>query len=355
MEGPGDQRHAAPAARLRRADPSAPGARRAPQRFRSRRLVPPSAEGRWSAVADDRARRARRTWAAALTQQLLSRHGVVTRDVTALEPVPGGFSTIYPVLRRLEDTGRVRRGYFVAGLGGAQFAEPGAVDLLRAERDPGAAAGGRHAGRHRSGQSVRRAGGVAGVGRQLGTQAPAASAGARVVLVDGYATGWIARGDRASCWSRCPTRSPIDRDGAGRWRASWCAWRICPTAERRGWLIAELNGEPADGEPAGALLRRGRLRRHQRRPAAARAARRPAIGARGRRRPDDCPRPTRRPATMPEGDTIARAAAALHRALAGARRHRLRDRPGAPGARRRRHAARRPHHRALPVAWASTC
>ena len=74
--------------------------------------------------------------AAGLTRQLLARHGVVSREVTALEPVAGGFSTVYPVLRRLEDTGRVRRGYFVAGLGGAQFAEPGAVDRLRAERDP---------------------------------------------------------------------------------------------------------------------------------------------------------------------------------------------------------------------------
>ena len=97
-----------------------------------------SAVGRGSLVG--RARRSERAaptaWAAALTQQLLTRHGVVARDVTAVEPVPGGFSTIYPVLRRLEDTGRVRRGYFVAGLGGAQFAEPGAIDLLRAERDP---------------------------------------------------------------------------------------------------------------------------------------------------------------------------------------------------------------------------
>ena len=64
-----------------------------------------------------------------------SRHGVVTRDVTAIEQLPGGFSALYPVLRRLEETGRIRRGYFVAGLGAAQFAQPGAVDLLRDARD----------------------------------------------------------------------------------------------------------------------------------------------------------------------------------------------------------------------------
>ena len=70
-----------------------------------------------------------------MAQQLLTRHGVVTRDVTAVESLPGGFSAVYPVLRRLEETGRIRRGYFVAGLGAAQFAQTGAVDLLRDARE----------------------------------------------------------------------------------------------------------------------------------------------------------------------------------------------------------------------------
>ncbi|HET7676876.1 MAG TPA: hypothetical protein VFK38_03415, partial [Candidatus Limnocylindrales bacterium] len=75
---------------------------------------------------------------------LLERQGVVTRDGVAAESPPGGFSAVYPLLRELEERGRVRRGYFVEGLGGAQFALPGAVDRLRAERaDPG---GDRHAG-----------------------------------------------------------------------------------------------------------------------------------------------------------------------------------------------------------------
>jgi ATP-dependent Lhr-like helicase len=52
------------------------------------------------------------------------------------EAVPGGFSAVYPVLRALEEAGRVRRGYFVSGLGGSQFAQPGAVDRLRSLRDP---------------------------------------------------------------------------------------------------------------------------------------------------------------------------------------------------------------------------
>jgi ATP-dependent Lhr-like helicase len=73
---------------------------------------------------------------------LLERHGILTREAVAGEPVDGGFSAVYPVLRLLEEGGRIRRGYFVDGLGAAQFALPGAVDRLRALRDlPGELAG----------------------------------------------------------------------------------------------------------------------------------------------------------------------------------------------------------------------
>jgi ATP-dependent Lhr-like helicase len=65
---------------------------------------------------------------------------VVTRDAVAAEGVVGGFGAVYPVYREMEERGRVRRGYFVEGLGGAQFAVAGAVDRLRAmRREPGAA------------------------------------------------------------------------------------------------------------------------------------------------------------------------------------------------------------------------
>jgi ATP-dependent Lhr-like helicase len=66
---------------------------------------------------------------------LLERYGVVTRAAVVAEAIPGGFSGLYPVLRAMEDAGRIRRGYFVDGLGAAQFALPGAVDRLRAVRD----------------------------------------------------------------------------------------------------------------------------------------------------------------------------------------------------------------------------
>ena len=66
------------------------------------------------------------------TEVLLDRYGLLTRGEVAAESVVGGFSAIYPVLRQLEDSGRARRGYFVDGLGAAQFGLTGAVDRLRA-------------------------------------------------------------------------------------------------------------------------------------------------------------------------------------------------------------------------------
>jgi ATP-dependent Lhr-like helicase len=67
----------------------------------------------------------------ALALQLLNRYGVLLRESVAAENVPGGFSAVYGVLKALEESGRIRRGYFVAGLGATQFALPAAVDLLR--------------------------------------------------------------------------------------------------------------------------------------------------------------------------------------------------------------------------------
>ena len=66
---------------------------------------------------------------------LLERHGVVTREAVLAEGLAGGFASVYAILKPMEEAGRVRRGYFVDGLGAAQFAMPGAVDRLRAERE----------------------------------------------------------------------------------------------------------------------------------------------------------------------------------------------------------------------------
>ena len=104
------------------------------------RLGPPAVAGRWSLVAPLLLPVPTATEAAhAQALQLLERHGVLTREAALGEGIEGGFAAVYPVLKALEERGQVRRGYFVEGLGAAQFALPGAVDRLRAARDPGEA------------------------------------------------------------------------------------------------------------------------------------------------------------------------------------------------------------------------
>ncbi|MFJ2030982.1 ATP-dependent helicase [Streptosporangium sp. NPDC087985] len=98
------------------------------------RSGPPTVGGRWwllPRAADDPTQRAH-----AQAEALLERHGVVTRGAVTAERLPGGFAAVYQVLRAFEESGRCRRGYFVEGLGGAQFALPGAVDRMRATSAP---------------------------------------------------------------------------------------------------------------------------------------------------------------------------------------------------------------------------
>jgi ATP-dependent Lhr-like helicase len=104
--------------------------------FRSRRQVPPSAVGRWSLLPATGAGPTATERLKSIAEQLVRRHGVLTRDAVAFEAVPGGFAGVYPVLRALDEAGRIRRGYFVAGLGGLQFASPSALDRMRGLRDP---------------------------------------------------------------------------------------------------------------------------------------------------------------------------------------------------------------------------
>jgi ATP-dependent Lhr-like helicase len=128
---------------------------------------------------------------------MLYRHGVVTREAVAAEGVTGGYASVYPVLRAMEEAGRVRRGYFVAGLGAAQFALPGAVDRLRATRDSDAGAP----------RAVALA--AADPAQPYGAALPwprgaederlplQRAAGAYVVLVDGRAVLYLERGGRS--------------------------------------------------------------------------------------------------------------------------------------------------------------
>ncbi len=182
---------------------TAPGAASAPGR--SARQVPPGMGGRWSIVAPRDTDVTRRALAAA--DVLLDRYGLVTRGSVSAERITGGFAAVYPVLKAAEESGRARRGYFVEGLGAAQFALPGAVDRLRGEARP------IDAREHDGSASLVLAatdpanpygaalpwpeaphrGSPAAGGR--GHQ-PARKAGALVVLVDGVCVLYVERGGR---------------------------------------------------------------------------------------------------------------------------------------------------------------
>lgn len=152
-----------------------------------------------------------------LAEVLLDRHGVVTRGATVAERAPGGFAAVYRVLSGFEETGRARRGYFVEGLGAAQFALPGAVDRLRAvgsSLERKAERSGRAAGNSDGpratvlaatdpanpfGAAIRWPARTLGRGPGRGEDPghrPGRKAGALVVLVDGRLVLYVERGGR---------------------------------------------------------------------------------------------------------------------------------------------------------------
>ena len=224
-------------ARSRRAPRSDGPAR---TRRRPRRVA-----GRWSRSSSrgpvDATRRAH---ARALV--LLDRWGVVARDALAAESIAGGFSAVYPVLRAMEEAGKIRRGHFVDGLGGAQFAFAGAVDQLRAARERSERAGSGAARRVRSRERVRRDPAVARAdGASERRDRAAAARGRR----GGRARRRRARAARRS--RRAPgAELPGRRRAAKRWRSprARCAGSSSIAAAAR-CAIERIDGEPALDSP----------------------------------------------------------------------------------------------------------
>ncbi len=226
-----------------------------PTAFRSRRLVPPSAEGRWTLVPRTPAKSAAGTtkWAAAVTQQLLARHGVVTRESMNVESIPGGFGFVYPVLKGLEEAGRVRRGYFVAGLGATQFALPGALDLLRSLRNApdevevavlAATDPANPYGAALKWSQVPDAKVARGATRTVG---------ATVILVNGAAAAYLGRGDhQLLTW--LPAVEP-ERSKVARAVSQVLIDRARTGGDApRGMLIEDIDGIPAGDHPLAAFL-----------------------------------------------------------------------------------------------------
>ncbi len=237
-------RSGTPSHRSRRPPPrtrTSPGSRpRMPTR-----TGPPETAGRWTLLPQLDTDPTKRAHAAA--EALLDRHGVVTRGAVVGERTPGGFAATYRVLSAFEESGRCRRGYFVAGLGAAQFGTAGAIDRLRTFAEvPPADGGTKPTAIALAATDPANPFGAAlpwptDEGDERGAHRPGRKAGALVVLVDGRLTLYVERGGRTLLtWSEDPERLRP-------------AVETLSTAVRRGSL-GRLTVEKADGTQ---LLRSG--------------------------------------------------------------------------------------------------
>ncbi|MDX1467912.1 MAG: DEAD/DEAH box helicase [Acidimicrobiia bacterium] len=214
-----------------RRKPSGSGRRPMSARF------PPHSTGRWSLTetllsgsVDSTERHA--AWAEVLT----GRHGVVTRATVLAEGYPGGFSALYPVFSLLEETGRLRRGYFVEGLGGSQFALPGAVDRLRNSRGEDLAVLAATDPANPYGAALPWPG--------VETARLARDAGAYVLLFGGQLIGYIDKGRRGL--------TLFDPDPE---RFGLVSKALADVASRyRRLTLKTVNGEPASSSPLAAPL-----------------------------------------------------------------------------------------------------
>jgi ATP-dependent Lhr-like helicase len=179
----------------------------------------------------------------ALAAQLLERHGVLTREAAKSEGIEGGFAGVYPVLKALEERGRTRRGYFVAGQGAAQFALPGAVDRLRAAR-PTVAPGDPDPWASPTEPSPLVVLAATDPAQPYGASLawpdtpgrPARAAGALVVLADGEPVAFIERGGRSLLTFETATR--------------WPAWPTALADRVHSGRARQIEIQTVDGEPA---------------------------------------------------------------------------------------------------------
>ncbi|MES1166073.1 MAG: DEAD/DEAH box helicase, partial [Verrucomicrobiota bacterium] len=220
----------------------------APRRMRNttHNLIAQAA-GRWSLVAAMvRPEPTPTEIAHARALALLERYGVVSREAVVLESVPGGFASLAPVFRALEDAGKIRRGHFVEGLSGAQFAHAGAVDRLRAARD------GDDVIVLAAVDPANPYGALIPWPQDGDASAPRRVAGARVVLVQGAPVLYVERGSR---------RLRVFTDDEKLLQVAVEALRgSLGVGRRRPLRVDTVNGSPALKSALGTPLRRSGFR-----------------------------------------------------------------------------------------------
>jgi ATP-dependent helicase Lhr and Lhr-like helicase len=188
---------------------------------------------------------------------------VLTREAVAAEGTSGGFSSVYDVLKAMEDGGRVRRGYFLAGRGATQLALPGADDRLRALRapsdaprtltlaatDPGNPYGSSLPWPVRSGASAAAA--EAAEGAEPSGPRPQRAGGATVILRDGVLLAWLARG-RETLLTFLPEDEAQRANGETALAEALAG--LAGARGRRALLLSTIDGAPAEKSALGKAL-----------------------------------------------------------------------------------------------------
>jgi ATP-dependent Lhr-like helicase len=213
---------------------------------------PAGTEGRWSLRAS--------RWPASVTEterraavarSLLGRYGVVTVEGVKSELLAGGFASVYAVYRAMEESGTIRRGYFIAGHGATQFALPGADDRLRALREPSEAARtyilaatdpANPYGASLAWPAARRGGDAADPKEAGEAGRPQRVAGALVVLSEGRLLGWLGRSGHTLI-----TFDDGAVDGPGALAKALAT--LVETGRKRAVLLTTIDGEVAALSP----------------------------------------------------------------------------------------------------------
>ena len=188
---------------------------------------------------------------------------MLTREAVAAETSPGGFGVVYPVLKAMEESGKIRRGYFVAGLGATQFALPGALDLLRSLREPSSVPDdGVEVSDLAATDPANPYGATLRFPAYAGPNEPASArqargttrtVGATVILINGALAAYLARGDRKLVTS-LPDAEP-ERSKRARAIARVLIDRARSGEDTpRGMLIEEIDGLPPSAHPLAPYL-----------------------------------------------------------------------------------------------------
>jgi len=223
-----------------------PGSPELLRRMRSRASAGGTPQGRWSLVRQRIVTPLTVTqWSANVTQQLLARHGIVMRETALAEDIPGGYPSIYPALKTMEESGWIRRGMFVAGLGAAQFAMPAAVEMLRTQRmDPAAP----EAIFLAAADPANPYGTILPwprlqAGEETGARGMSRTRGAEVILVNGLLAAFVRRQNPSLCVflpDSEPERTQLGPTLAHKLAELAVRWQ----GRRSGMLIGEINDAP---------------------------------------------------------------------------------------------------------------